>query len=479
MLKYQDEEVRNYQIYIHQNKINGKLYCGQTCNTLEHRAGHNGLRYNDSPRFHNAIQKYGWDNFNHFTLIDGLTHEEANIVETQIIRKYNLTDDRYGYNINEGGSHSGKPIENLVGRKFGRLTVLHRDCNRSGIYWICECSCEEHNIVSVCQGSLLSGATKSCGCLKKEVNRISHAVVHGMSKSKLYEQWRNMIKRIDAKDNVINEWYDFKSFLAWAKQTGYKEGDVIIRKNTDLQYSPDNCYWGTQKEYKLQAARLYKSIFYEYNGKNYTAKELSDLSGIPLNALNQRLRNNSFDTIEKALFTPYRHLERIQNTYESFDDYTIIHIPDHDVYVDNKFINNIKEHIWVYKDGSLIEKLSIGKRRLHLLSLILDIQERHMKRLKINYKNGNCFDLRLSNMELIIPDVDDYLYYIAHIDVNGIVLEKRTWRIGKTKESRKSFQNFAGALKYYDDRYGTALYDEFKNHSGEQQLDKTIDIIVQ
>jgi hypothetical protein len=38
-----------------------------------------------------------------------------------------------------------------------------------------------------------------------------------MSKSKLYDQWRNMIKRIDAKDNVINEWYDFKSFLAWAR----------------------------------------------------------------------------------------------------------------------------------------------------------------------------------------------------------------------------------------------------------------------
>ena len=71
----------------------------------------------------------------------------------------------------------------ITGRKFGRLTVRHKDAQESGnpsdrIKWVCECECG--NISSVQGSQLRSGRTKSCGCLRDEVvgNRMR---THGLS----------------------------------------------------------------------------------------------------------------------------------------------------------------------------------------------------------------------------------------------------------------------------------------------------------
>lgn len=48
---------------MHKNKINNKVYIGQTHQTLKERWGKNGSGYRTSPHFYHAIQKYGWDNF--------------------------------------------------------------------------------------------------------------------------------------------------------------------------------------------------------------------------------------------------------------------------------------------------------------------------------------------------------------------------------------------------------------------------------
>ena len=49
-----------YAIYIHKNKINNKVYVGQTCQRhVNFRWGHNGNHYKDQPKFFKAIKKYG------------------------------------------------------------------------------------------------------------------------------------------------------------------------------------------------------------------------------------------------------------------------------------------------------------------------------------------------------------------------------------------------------------------------------------
>ena len=59
---------------------------------------------------------------------------------------------------------------NLIGKIFGKLTVLEKTEDRyfRSIVWKCECSCENKTIVYVSTPSLNSGNTQSCGCLHAE-----------------------------------------------------------------------------------------------------------------------------------------------------------------------------------------------------------------------------------------------------------------------------------------------------------------------
>ena len=85
-------------------KINGKIYIGKTCaNPPENRWRKDGSGYMKSPLFWNAIQKYGWNNFEHEILIKNLTELEANEEEKRFISILRSNDRQYGYNITDGG----------------------------------------------------------------------------------------------------------------------------------------------------------------------------------------------------------------------------------------------------------------------------------------------------------------------------------------------------------------------------------------
>ena len=99
---------KKYSVYLHRNKINKKVYIGQTSQKPEKRWDC-GRGYKTSPKFYNAIQKYGWDNFEHIILFENLTLDKANEIEENLIKYYDSTNDNYGYNIKYGGlnhSHS-------------------------------------------------------------------------------------------------------------------------------------------------------------------------------------------------------------------------------------------------------------------------------------------------------------------------------------------------------------------------------------
>ena len=93
-----------FTIYIHINKINHKIYVGQTCQIPEKR-WRNGEGYKGSPYFYNAIKKYGWDNFEHIILKENLTQEEANQMEKYYIQIFNSNNTNFGYNIKPGGQN--------------------------------------------------------------------------------------------------------------------------------------------------------------------------------------------------------------------------------------------------------------------------------------------------------------------------------------------------------------------------------------
>lgn len=61
-------------------------------------------------------------------------------------------------------------IKDLTGKRFGRLVVCRRAPSekgaRNGVYWICKCDCGRGK--KILSSALLSGFTRSCGCLRSE-----------------------------------------------------------------------------------------------------------------------------------------------------------------------------------------------------------------------------------------------------------------------------------------------------------------------
>ena len=64
-------------------------------------------------------------------------------------------------------------LKDLVGERFGKLVVLSRaECPENvhkRAYWLCQCDCGNQCVASA--GLLTTGYKKSCGCLKREINK--------------------------------------------------------------------------------------------------------------------------------------------------------------------------------------------------------------------------------------------------------------------------------------------------------------------
>lgn len=90
-----------YYVYRHTSPVN-KVYVGITKQKPERR-WLGGLGYRTQKRFYRAILKYGWDNFTHEILYSGLSLEEAEDKERELILFHRSFDKNFGYNIEFGG----------------------------------------------------------------------------------------------------------------------------------------------------------------------------------------------------------------------------------------------------------------------------------------------------------------------------------------------------------------------------------------
>lgn len=91
----------DYCVYAHINKKNRKMYIGISKN-IEKRWRPSS--YCQCKYFYRAIQKYGWDGFEHIIIIDSIQREVAYECEKELIKKFNTTDRACGYNLARGGS---------------------------------------------------------------------------------------------------------------------------------------------------------------------------------------------------------------------------------------------------------------------------------------------------------------------------------------------------------------------------------------
>lgn len=111
-----------FSVYCHTNKINGKRYVGITSQSV-HARWQNGKNYARHSRFYSDILKFGWDNFEHRIVCSGLSKEDAEEIEKNLIDGLNLTDERFGYNANMSGvkiaHHHENTKEKLRAQKIG------------------------------------------------------------------------------------------------------------------------------------------------------------------------------------------------------------------------------------------------------------------------------------------------------------------------------------------------------------------------
>ena len=113
------EKINNYSVYKHTSP-DGKVYIGVTKQDPKDRwCG--GFGYADNLYFLTDIMTFGWVNFQHDILYDGLSEESALEKEAELIKEYQACDPRFGYNVVPGSTR-------LASR--GRNREPH--CSRSG-----------------------------------------------------------------------------------------------------------------------------------------------------------------------------------------------------------------------------------------------------------------------------------------------------------------------------------------------------------
>lgn len=180
-----------------------------------------------------------------------------------------------------------KPYKDLIGQRFGRLTVVSLVEAKSSASvpteWICRCDCG--NTTKVRGSNLLSGGTKSCGCLQKEIAR-NALFKHGDKNSRLYTIWCHMRHRCECVweegypnyggrgISVCSEWRNsYEAFKTWAHQSGYSDKLTIERIDVNGNYCPANCRWATPKEQNLNKRN---TIRIEYKGETKTQTEWAE-----------------------------------------------------------------------------------------------------------------------------------------------------------------------------------------------------------
>lgn len=177
---------------------------------------------------------------------------------------------------------------------FGRLTVIKRvddivsqNGNKAAAY-LCECECG--NTTTVRGSELVSGSTRSCGCLRKEMMS-KKQFKHGGRHKRIYSIYCDMKKRCYNSKykeyylyggrgiKICDEWlgeHGFTNFYNWSILNGYADNLSIDRIDMNKNYEPENCRW-TDAYVQSNNRRICIRVF--YNGKYITIAEMAKLTG--------------------------------------------------------------------------------------------------------------------------------------------------------------------------------------------------------
>lgn len=198
----------------------------------------------------------------------------------------------------------------MIGQTFGKLTVESQAESRNRhTYWNCVCACGKRLIVM--GSSLRTGNSSTCGCSRAN----GTAWTHRMSGTPEHRAWKAMRQRCADKENehyggrgitIDPRWDSFEQFLKdmRPKPIGPPRYSVE-RRDTNGPYSPENCFWATQKQ---QCRNQRDNHLLTYRGEKKTLAEWSEEKGFKHGLLYNRIRLGW--TPEQALETKPKEKRR-------------------------------------------------------------------------------------------------------------------------------------------------------------------------
>lgn len=182
-----------------------------------------------------------------------------------------------------------------VGNKYNRWEVVSYS-HKTGPhhYWVCRCQCGKTKTVQ--QGSVVSGRSSSCGCLRAEVVAELHRK-HGSTKHPAYQSWLAMRRRCaDPAFSgfagygargiaVCADWQEFEHFWRDMGAT-WAPGLSIDRIDVNGPYEKGNCRWATDVQ---QANNKRNNAMVETPWGRLTKAEAARRAGISYTALKHRI----------------------------------------------------------------------------------------------------------------------------------------------------------------------------------------------
>lgn len=215
-------------------------------------------------------------------------------------------------------------IDEMIGKKYGRLTVLGLTTVKAGrvkvmnlTRIVCACDCGIEVVAD--PSAVRLGKTVSCGCFQKEQTRAraTHGDSRRNGRTAEYRCWIDMKSRCRNKNNEFYKFYggrgisvsqqwvdDFESFLS---HVGRKPSPkhTIDRIDNDGNYEPGNVRWATRRE---QVFNRRNTILVDLNGDKTTVKDACRILGLNYRMVKARLERGW--SADKALTPALWHRQR-------------------------------------------------------------------------------------------------------------------------------------------------------------------------